>query len=67
MLSETVDVQNYVPITEWDEDFLWRKYENGVWSTEKFEPLPPVSQKSLQEQIDDLTLLVGDLMLGVGA
>lgn len=41
---ESVPTLVYLP-DGWDEDLLWRKYENGVWSTDKFAPaiIPPPS------------------------
>lgn len=42
------------------DDFIWRKYENGAWSAEKFEPTPPptptVTMESLQAENESLNL-----------
>lgn len=40
-LSGTVDNENLIEIESADNDFMWRKYENGKWSAEKFEPVQP--------------------------
>jgi len=40
-LAGIVKLPNMIEIDECDTDYLWRKYENGIWSAEKFEPTPP--------------------------
>ena len=37
-LSGEVIQNNMVEIQSFDNDKLWRKYENSTWSAEKFEP-----------------------------
>lgn len=37
-LSGEVEIDNMVNIPEYDEDYLYRKYENEQWSEEKFIP-----------------------------
>lgn len=41
---------NYVAIDE-GQDVLWRKYENGKWSEEKYLPPEPEPQPTLDELI----------------
>lgn len=50
---ETAPNLVYLP-DGWDEDLLWRKYEGGAWSAEKFEPSPPPYQKPVSEEIAEL-------------
>lgn len=54
----------------WDEDFLWRKYENGEWSAEKFEPEytpQPDRIAELEAQLALVQAALDDLLLGGGA
>ena len=37
-LSGEVNAPNMIQIPEYSEDYLYRKYENGQWSEEKFIP-----------------------------
>lgn len=37
-LSGEVDKADMITIESLDSDLIWRKYENGQWSAEKFEP-----------------------------
>jgi len=46
---------NYVPISV-GQDVLWRRYENGQWSSEKLEPVRPELQPT-SEEIQTQTLL----------
>lgn len=39
----------YVEIDSFDEDLLFRKYENGQWSEEKFLPTEPEPQEPSTE------------------
>ena len=41
-LSEETKNDELIKIESYDEDYLWRKYENGVWSTEKYLPPAPI-------------------------
>lgn len=50
-LSESVSAVNMIMIESADDDYLWRKYENGEWSEEKYLPPEPEPQTSLEEQI----------------
>ncbi|WP_031517465.1 hypothetical protein [Desulfofalx alkaliphila] len=37
-LSGKVDFPHMIPIDNSDGDYIWRKYEKGQWSEEKFKP-----------------------------
>lgn len=37
-LSEIVEKSNMIQINEYDENFIFRKYEDSQWSEEKFVP-----------------------------
>lgn len=39
-LNNQVNHDNMILLENYDEDYIWRKYENGEWSEEKFEPEP---------------------------
>ena len=41
-LNAEVSDSNLIEIEKCDEDYIWRKYENGVWSTEKYLPPAPI-------------------------
>ena len=44
--------------------FLWRKYENGAWSQETYEPAPPpVPPVSLEDRIRVLEDALVELLL----
>jgi hypothetical protein len=55
-LSGEVEAVNMVLIDSFDDDKIWRKHENGVWSTEKYvpEPEPTPPQPTLEEQVAQL-------------
>jgi len=38
ILKDEVSQSSMIEIQEINEDLLWRKYENGVWSQEKYLP-----------------------------
>ena len=46
-LGEEVDSEKLVKINEFNEDFIYRKYENGAWSQEKY--LPPKLEEKPSE------------------
>lgn len=53
-LSQVEDSSYLVPLPGgWDPDLLWRKYENGQWSAEKFEPAPPTFRPTPESRIAD--------------
>lgn len=53
-LTGEVEVENMVQIEDFNEDYLWRKYENGQWSEEKF--YPPVPEPEPKPAIEDFLL-----------
>lgn len=70
MLSGEVDAPNMVRIDNLDTDYLWRKYENGQWSTEKYEPqttAPLTDYEQTKLRVDLLENALNDLILGGGA
>jgi hypothetical protein len=54
----------YLP-NGWNEDFLWRKYENGAWSADKFPPAPPVPGPDLPAEIDNLKSTQADILFAM--
>jgi len=58
-LAGEVTDTNMVELQSADADKLWRKYENGVWSTDKYEPnstAPLDVFTSLKATVDQLVL-----------
>lgn len=65
-LSGEVIKDDMIEIPIFSEDYMWKKYENGAWSTQKFEPVStaPIdefeqikkNQELMQKAIDDLAL-----------
>lgn len=51
ILKDEVNLPNMIEIPSADEDYRWRKYENGEWSEEKFLPSDPEPLSTLEEQI----------------
>ena len=67
-LSGPVETSNMIQINTLDTDKIWRKYENGAWSTEKFEPdsSAPVSDYELTKQrLDDVETAIAAILGGV--
>lgn len=64
-LSSDVDSPELVSIADYSDYFLWRKYENGVWSVEKFEPPAPVPQPDAQTQIAELKSQNADIIFAL--
>ena len=65
-LSGIIQDPNSVQIESFDVDFLWRKYENGHWSKERFEPdtnAPTSEFDNLKNQNANLTRMVSNLMV----
>lgn len=51
-LGEEVEAENLVKINTFDEDYIFRKYENGAWSEEKFlPPVPDVQPDEMEKKI----------------
>lgn len=50
--QERSDSSNLIQIPNYDLDYLYRKYENGTWTEEKFIPEPDETlNTSIEEQI----------------
>jgi hypothetical protein len=68
-LSGQVEASNMVPIDNLDIDKIWRKYENGQWSVEKYEPqttAPLAEFEQMQQQLQLMQLALDELILGGG-
>ena len=52
-LSEETKNDELIKIESYDEDYLWRKYENGVWSIEKYLPPTPIKPTSELDSFND--------------
>ncbi|HBC94312.1 MAG TPA: hypothetical protein DCZ10_15795 [Pelotomaculum sp.] len=58
-LSGTVEAPNMIQIDTIDTDKIWRKYENGQWSAEKYEPqstAPLTEFEQLRADVDQLII-----------
>ena len=67
-LSGEVIKSDMVEIQSFDNDKLWRKYENGAWSAEKFEPqsTAPISEfEALKAEQQVLSDTVAEILMGV--
>ncbi len=67
-LSGEVIQDNMVEIQSFDNDKIWRKYENKAWSAEKFEPqsTAPISEfEQLKLEQQELSDTVAEILLGV--
>jgi len=67
-LSGEVIQDNMIEIQSFDNDKLWRKYENKAWSAEKFEPqsTAPISEfEQLKVEQQVLSDTVAEILLGV--
>ena len=67
-LSGEVIQPNMIDIQSFDNDKLWRKYENKAWSSEKFEPqsTAPISEfEQLKAEQQELSDTVAEILLGV--
>lgn len=66
-LSGEVSDSNMVRIPNADPDYLWRKYENGQWSEEKYEPqitAPLTEFEEVQQRVSDLEMAVASILGG---
>lgn len=54
------DVEGIVNIQDYNESYLYKKYTNGVWSQETFEPSIPLE---LQEKLEVLEETVATMSL----
>ncbi|MFZ5639071.1 MAG: hypothetical protein ACOY4Q_00005 [Bacillota bacterium] len=69
-LSGVVEQSNMIEIPALDTDYLWKKYENGQWSAEKFEPqtTAPITEfEELKQRQELMQAALDDLILGGGA
>lgn len=57
-LSGEVTADNMIQIDTFDQDKLWRKYENNTWSTEKFEPVSTAPLDEFQQLRADVDQLI---------
>jgi len=67
-LSGAVESPNLVPIDGLDTDKIWRKYENGEWSSEKYEPetTAPVTEfEETKQRVSDLEMAIAAILGGV--
>jgi hypothetical protein len=67
-LSGEVHADNMIAIENLDTDYLWRKYEGGQWSTDKYEPqsaAPLTEFEQTKQRVDLLEDAVNSLILGV--
>lgn len=67
MLSGEVNQENLIPIDSIDEDLLYRKFENGQWSSEKYIP-PTTAQETLEDKIsriEDTNFILMDALATV--
>ncbi|UZQ50613.1 hypothetical protein [Clostridium kluyveri] len=65
-LNREVVKDNLIEISVFSEDYMWKKYENGQWSTEKFEPTStaPLNEfEQLQQNNVVLSQTIADLTL----
>jgi len=53
-LSNEVKSENYIKINIKDDDLIYRKYIDGVWSEEKYIPPEPEQKETLEEKIERL-------------
>ena len=51
-LKEEIVGADMVEIESLDYDCLWRKYENGEWSEEKYEPEPVEPEETIEEKLN---------------
>jgi len=60
-LSGKIEADNMIEIPSYDTDYIYRKYENGQWSEEKYIPEMP---DPLPDPIQEMQSII-DAMLGV--
>ncbi len=66
-LSGEIIHDNMIPIIEFSEYYIWRKYENGEWGEEKYEPesTAPITEFAEQGQrISDLEQAIAAIIGG---
>lgn len=65
MLKEEVNQPNMVKIPEYNDDYLYRKYENGFWSVEKIKPETNSGLSGFEQLRADVDQIIIDLLSGV--
>lgn len=66
-LSGPAEASNMIQIDTLDTDKIWRKYENGAWSTEKFEPdssAPVTEFEETKQRVSDLEMAMAAILGG---
>lgn len=63
--TNIIEVTNAVNIGIPLDDFMWRKYVNGQWSTEKFLPPEPPPAPDLKEDIKQLKSRQADILMAM--
>lgn len=66
-LAGEVAADNLVQLETYDEDKLWRKYENGQWSEEKYEPIStaPINEfEETKQRVADLEMAMAAVLGG---
>lgn len=63
--QNVIEVTNAVNIGIPSDDFMWRKYVNGQWSTEKFLPPEPPPAPDLKEDIKQLKSRQADILMAM--
>lgn len=62
-LSGEVSSDSMVEIEVVSDDYLWRKYENGQWSANKFEPSPsPAALEPTNAEIKANQLVIMEVL-----
>ena len=66
-LSGEVQRANMIPIKSMDADYIGRKYENGEWSADKFEPISTAPLDDFEEtkqRVVDLEMAMAAVLGG---
>lgn len=66
-LASEVKANNMIQINSLNTDYIWRKYENGSWSMEKFEPqtTAPITEfEETKQRISDLEMAIAEILGG---
>ena len=64
-LAAKITAEDMIEIDAYDEDYLWRKYENGKWSEEKYKPIPSMEEPELTD-VDIILLALAELIEKTG-
>lgn len=66
-LSGEINDPKMIPIPLPDPDYIWRKCENGQWSTEKYEPqstAPLTEYEETKQRVSDLEMAMAAILGG---